>query len=109
MTLTKRKVEALLKRNEIDDFVLTDWNRKQNKNCKFLPGETVAVKTKQRSNQVSKIAKTFKGYAGKVIAASTVDGERMNSENYRTTFYYVNIGEAVIKYPSNSLRAHSWR
>ena len=106
MTLNKRKVEALLNRNGIDDFVLTNWDRVQNKNCKFLPGEKVVVKSKQRNNQVSKIGKTFKGYAGQVIAASTVDGERMNSESYKTTFYYVNIGETVIKFPSNSLRTY---
>ena len=104
MTLTKRKIEAMLRRNNINDQVMTRWSREQNRNCKFLPGDRVIVKSK-RNHWETVDGRKLNGAEGYIVAASTVDGNRMNSEHYKKTHYYVTNGESVHRFLSNSLKA----
>jgi len=104
MTLTKRKIEALLRRSNINDSVMTRWDREQNRNCKFLPGDRVIVKSK-KNNWDTVESRMLNGNQGTVVAASTVDGERMNGPHYKKTHYYVFTGGTVSRFLSNSLKA----
>ena len=104
MTLTKRKIEAMLRRSNINNPVMTRWNRELNRNCKFLPGDRVIVKSK-KNNWDTIESRELHGTQGTVVAASTRDGERMSSSSYKKTHYYVFTGGAVTRFLSNSLKA----
>ena len=101
MTLTKRKAESLLKQNKITANVMTRWNRESNRNCKFLPGDRVTINSKKSSSTKDR---TLHGARGEIVAVTTVDGMRMNSENRKTTHYYVLNSNTLNRFASYMLR-----
>jgi len=104
MTLTKRKIEAMLRHSNINNPVMTRWSRDLNRTCKFLPGDRVIVKSK-KNNWDTVESRQLHGTQGTVVAASTTDGKRMSSPRCKKTHYYVFAGGAVTRFLSNSLKA----
>jgi hypothetical protein len=76
--MNENKRYELLEKNNIRASVLTDWSPSSNRNCKFTPGQRVAVKFSTRNSEGGRYTK-YVGQRGRVIAASTFDGEHMRS------------------------------
>lgn len=84
--IPKRKTESLLRKNKIKDRVMIRWNRQTNPNCKFVPGDSVMIRNRLSNRH---------GIYGRVIAVTTVDGERICDNKRKNSSYYVYDGELV--------------
>ena len=104
MMIPKRKTESLLRKNKITANIMMRWNRETNPHCKFLPGDEVVAKTKN-ANWESAKNRRLHGLSGRIVAVTTVDGERICNENRKHSAYYVYDGEQVVRFRSNSLVA----
>ena len=78
----------LVANSKITAGLMYDWNRNNNPQCKFLPGDAVIVKNKNNYNE-SAIKRKLNKTTGRVIAVSTVDGIRMNNRTRHWTRYYI--------------------
>jgi hypothetical protein len=88
--MNENKRHELLEKNNITASVLTDWTPRTNTNCKFIPGQRVAVKFSTRIPENGRYKK-YVGQRGRVIAASTPDGYTMRGDGYSRQFtrYFV--------------------
>lgn len=87
-----------MKREQITAVITEDWDRKRNKNCKFLPGDMVRVKIQDSFERNSsypthpKYYTKYDGLVGKVFAATCGPDGKLRSK--KTTWY----GRAYTKY-----------
>ena len=103
MMISLSKTQRLLKNNNIIAAVMTRWNRNNNPNCKFVPGDKVIVKSKKNIWESIRNRK-LSGSRGVIVGVTTASNNRMTSETSHSTSYYVAIGaDYVGRFMSNSL------
>jgi hypothetical protein len=87
-----------MKKSDIKAQVMYQWDRKQCRNCKLIPGDRVIYF--KHSTACSNILKKYINKVGAVIAVTTIDGEHIRCGGDRiprcSTKYYVEFEDGEV-------------